>query len=48
MLAAGEPVHVVSERIGHRKATTTLDVYAHCLPDSQVAATERLGAVLFG
>jgi integrase len=47
LLAAGENVKVVSERLGHATATMTLDVYAHVLPDMQQKAAERLEAMLF-
>jgi integrase len=47
LLAAGEPVKAVSERLGHASAKMTLDVYAHVLPGQG----ERLAGVaeeLFG
>jgi len=46
-LRAGEPVHVVSARVGHASARMTLDVYAHHLPADQGEAPERLESVLF-
>jgi integrase len=39
-LGAGVPVHVVSRVLGHSKASTTLDIYAHVLQAHQTAATE--------
>lgn len=45
LLLAREPVQVVSERLGHAKASITLDLYAHTLADSQESAadiTDRL------
>lgn len=39
-LGAGVPVHVVSRVLGHSKASTTLDIYAHVLQTHQTAATE--------
>lgn len=41
LLAKGEPVHVVQRRLGHEDARTTLNVYAHLMPDAaqQVAST---------
>lgn len=41
LLANGEPVHVVQRRLGHEDARTTLNVYAHLMPDAaaQVAGT---------
>src|ERR1022692_1126128 len=40
-LADGEPVKVVSERLGHASATITLQVYAHVLPGNQRSAADR-------
>jgi integrase len=48
LLAAGVPVHVVADRLGHAKASMTLDVYSHALPDMQRDAAAKLGAVLAG
>lgn len=46
LIAAGENVKVVSERLGHSTAAMTLDVYTHVLPDMQEAATARLERLL--
>ena len=35
LLTAREPVHVVSQRLGHASAVVTMSVYAHVLPGSQ-------------
>jgi integrase len=48
MLAAGEPVKVVQELLGHASPTITLGVYAHVLPGMAEQAGERLSAQLFG
>jgi integrase len=48
LLQAGQPVHVVSERLGHAKVSMTLEVYAHVLPDMQREAADVLGNILFG
>jgi integrase len=48
LLRAGQPVHVVSERLGHSKIQMTLDTYAHVLPDMQQHAAAALGALLHG
>jgi integrase len=45
-LQAGEPVHVVSKRLGHARVQTTLDTYAHVLPDMQRQAAATLGSLL--
>ena len=46
MLAKGEPVNVVSERLGHASPTVTLSVYAHVLPGDQRAAADRFAALI--
>lgn len=48
LLAAGVPIKVVSERLGHTKITMTLDVYAHVLPAMDREAADRLGDLLTG
>ena len=48
LLQAGQPVHVVSERLGHSKVSMTLEVYAHVLPDMQQDAAVAMGALLHG
>jgi integrase len=35
LLTAREPVHVVSQRLGHASPVVTMTVYAHVLPGSQ-------------
>lgn len=46
MLAAGVPVKVVSERLGHATIALTLDVYAHVLPAMDGDAVERFAALV--
>ncbi len=46
LLQAGEPVHVVSDRLGHKGVEITLNIYAHVLPDMQQQAAATLGALL--
>jgi integrase len=48
LLAAGEPVKVVSERLGHANATITLTVYQHVHPGMGRQVTERYAALLRG
>jgi integrase len=45
LLQAGQPVHVVSERLGHSKVSMTLEVYAHVLPDMQTQAAATMGVL---
>lgn len=46
MLAAGEPVKVVSERLGHANATITLTVYQHVHPGMGKEAADRFAALI--
>lgn len=47
-LAAGIPISVVSERLGHAKTSITLDVYAHVMPAQHREAADKLGNAMFG
>jgi integrase len=42
LLMNGENIKVVSERLGHSNITTTLNTYAHVLPNMQKAVADRL------
>lgn len=44
LLALGADIKTVSALLGHASAKTTLDFYAHSLPDQQRRAIERLAA----
>jgi integrase len=46
LIAAGVDVRTVAERHGHAKATMTLDLYAHALPERDREAAGLLGAAL--
>jgi integrase len=46
MLANGIPVPTVSQRLGHARASTTLNVYAHRIPGADRAAAELLARLL--
>jgi integrase len=48
LLQAGEPVKVVSERLGHASPTITLTIYAHVLPGMQEGAAATFGRLLAG
>jgi integrase len=48
LLQAGQPVHVVAERLGHAQVSITYEVYAHVLPDQQKDAAASLAALLHG
>lgn len=46
LLSAGIDVRTVAGRLGHRNASTTLNVYAHFVPGSDRAAAKALGEIL--
>jgi len=48
LLAAGVPVHVVSQRLGHRDPAFTLRIYAHFLPRQQRDAAELVAGLVAG
>jgi integrase len=48
LLKDGQPVKVVSERLGHASPTITMTVYAHVLPTMQREAADAFGALILG
>lgn len=48
LLKTGVPPTVVAARLGHKRTSTLLDVYAHALPSMQADAAERLATALYG
>ncbi|MEX0664712.1 MAG: site-specific integrase [Acidimicrobiia bacterium] len=46
LIGAGVDVRTVAGRLGHARASTTLDVYSHFLPERDREAAELLGALL--
>ena len=46
LLANGFDVKTVQNRMGHAKASTTLDMYAHALPENDRAAASLIGTIL--
>src|SRR5262249_26445197 len=46
LLQAGVPVHVVQERLGHKRIEITLGIYAHVLPSMQQDAATKLATLL--
>jgi integrase len=45
-LAAGVPIKVVSERLGHTTIALTMDIYAHVLPAMDRDAANAYGRLL--
>lgn len=48
LLAAGVPMKVVSEMLGHSSLAVTSEVYSHVVPELRREAADRIGGVLFG
>ena len=48
LLKRGTNPKVVSERLGHARVGTTLDIYSHVLPGMQEEAAQRIDAALKG
>ena len=46
MLASGVPVPTVSQRLGHARASTTLNVYAHRIPGADTDAADLMADIL--
>ncbi len=46
LLSSGVDVRTVAGRLGHARASTTLDVYSHFMPAADRAAAELLGKML--
>ena len=45
-LSVGTPVHIVSRRTGHKKTSTTTDIYAHFMPEQDQQASLTIGFAL--
>jgi integrase len=48
LIAAGEPVKVVSERLGHANPTFTIETYQHVLPGMQADAARTMEGLVTG
>ena len=46
MIAEGLPIRDVAARLGHSQTSTTLDIYAHALIDSNRRATDAISRAL--
>lgn len=47
-VSAGEPVHVVQRRLGHEDARTTLNLYAHLMPNAALRVASVASGALSG
>lgn len=47
-IAAGVPLKVVSEFLGHANLSTTADIYSHVLAPQFEAAAETIGRAIWG
>ncbi len=45
LLGSGVDIETVSHRLGHAKASVTLDIYGHALPENDKAAADELAAM---
>ena len=43
MIEQGEHIHVVSQRLGHKRVSTTMDIYVKVMPGQQRAAADAFG-----
>jgi integrase len=48
MLQMGTDIKVVSERLGHARTSTTMDIYHHVTSRQHIEAGDRIGTLLFG
>ena len=48
LIAAGVPMKVISERLGHSSIGITMDVYGHLQPDAAIKAAATVDQVMFG
>lgn len=46
MIANGIDFRTASERAGHSKVSTTMDIYSHAFPENDRAAAELIGSLL--
>jgi integrase len=46
MLNKGIPVYIASRRLGHSKASITLDVYGHLVSDIDAGAAELMDSII--
>jgi integrase len=47
MLNHAIPVLIVSKRLGHSKASITIDVYGHLIPSRQEEAAQLMDNLMF-
>lgn len=47
LIAAGENAKVIRERLGHKRVSTTLDIYGHLMDDMQDTAAVAMGRLIW-
>jgi len=47
LIAAGENPKVIQERLGHKRVSTTLDIYGHLMEDMQDTAADAMGKLIW-
>jgi hypothetical protein len=48
LIAAGVPVKIISDRLGHANISTTMDIYGHVLPTMQRQAADIMESLWTG
>src|SRR5690625_2569679 len=46
LIAQNVHAKIISERLGHKKISTTMDIYGHALPIADREASEKLDSIL--
>ncbi len=48
LLAAGHNAKYIQKQMGHASITTTMDLYAHLMPEAHKGAAEKSESLIFG
>ena len=48
LIGNGADIKTVQHRLGHKKASTTLDMYAHALPENDRKAADMVARIFEG
>ncbi len=46
LLSAGIPIHVVQKHLGHASIQTTVDIYGHVMPESEIAVAKKIDTLV--